>query len=81
MACGDGIWMMLFAGSPLIDTQYLVKAASLTLWRPEGSGHARALHVGVSLFSLDLEITLVRVEDVYNSELLEKCRRVPMRPF
>lgn len=81
MACGDGIWMMLFAGSLLSYTQYLIKTADPTLWRTEGSGHARALHVGVFLFSLDLEITLVGAEDVYDSEIHEKCRRVPMRPF
>lgn len=81
MACGDGIWMMLFAGSPLSNTQYLVKTGQSYTVVPEGSGHERALHVGFSLFSLDLAITLVGAEDVYDRELLEKGRRVPVRPF
>lgn len=73
--------MMLFKGQSLSNTQYLVKAGQSYTWRPEGLGHARALPVGVFLFFLELETTLVEAEGVNDSELLEKYRRVPLRPF
>lgn len=50
--------MILFEGQLLSSTRYLVRAGQFYMWRPEGSGYAKVLHVGASAScSLDLEVT------------------------